>query len=480
MDGVEAARNDKTAIVFGDERLTFGTLSDRIAKAARVLERSLSGADRPIALGLRNRPEFYEITHAAARLGVEVVPVPWRSMQDEVRYLVEDSRAAVLVAEDDGPQHGSAMTLTAYRRARDVADPKPGPWIPPSFRYYTSGTSGRPKAVLRDAVVPDVAIARAQALCGTYGVAEPDHVHLACGPLYHTAPSAYSHYALLFGQTVVLMPRFDARAALQLIERERVTWSHMVPINFVRILALDDAASFDLSSLRRIVHAAAPCPVDVKRRIMALFPPDIVWEYYGATEGMGTMITAEEWERKPGSVGKPWPGMTVEIRDERGEPCKPNEPGIVWISGVPFRYGGDDEKTAAAWRGSFFTVGDMGYLDGDGYLFLTDRAQDMIITGGANVYPAEVEGVLFQHPSVADCAVVGIPDDEFGEGVHAIVEPRAPLDAAELIDFARERLAHYKCPRSVELVERLPRDDNGKVAKRTLRDRYWEGRARKI
>ncbi|MFN2613664.1 MAG: AMP-binding protein, partial [Actinomycetota bacterium] len=447
----EGRDGSKTAIVFGDERISYVEFDDRIARATTVLTELTSGDGRPIAVGLRNRPEFYELTHAAARLDIEVVPVSWRFMRDEVEHMVTDSEAALLIAEDGAPVAGTSLTLSAYREAR-VAAParRRGTARPVTFRYYTSGTSGRPKAVERARVPSDVAIERARALCARFGIDGSDHVHLACGPLYHTAPCAYSHYALLFGQTVVLMERFDAEDSLRLIQDERVTWSHMVPINFVRILAVDDADRYDLSSLRRVLHAAAPCPVDVKRKIMGLFPPGVVWEYYGMTEGMATMITAEEWQRKPGSVGRAWPGQSVKVLDDEGNECTPHEVGIVYASGARFSYKGDAAKTEAAWRGDLFTVGDMGYLDDDGYLFLTDRAHDMIITGGANVYPAEVEAVLYQHPGVGDVTVIGIPDDGFGEAVHAIVEPRAPLDPEQLIAFARERLAHYKCPRSVE------------------------------
>jgi long-chain acyl-CoA synthetase len=236
--------------------------------------------------------------------------------------------------------------------------------------------------------------------------------------------------------------------------------------------------------MRRILHAAAPCPVDVKLRIMdEVFPGDVVWEYYGMTEGLGTYIKADEYRRKPGSVGRAAPTITLKILDEEGKELPHGEVGLVYVSplgGVPFEYAGAPEKTAAAYKGELFTVGDMGYLDEDGYLFLTDRKIDMIITGGANVYPAEVEGVLFGHPAVGDVVVIGVPDDEWGEAVKAIVEPREPVSADEIIAWSRERLAHYKCPRTVDFIESMPRDENGKVRKRELRDRYWAGRARKI
>jgi len=356
---------------------------------------------------------------------------------------------------------------------------------PVLFRYYTSGTTGRPKAVERPRRTPEALVASIVGLARFWGVASPDDVHLACGPLYHTAPLAYSNHALLLGQTVVLVDRFDPMECLRLIERERVTWTHMVPINFVRILGLPDDVRRrpDLSSLRRVIHAAAPCPVEVKRRIMEVFPRGTVWEYYGMTEGFATAISPEEWLRKPGSVGRAAFGNGISIVGRDGRELPAGQPGVVYVSpagGARFAYGGDPSKTAEAWRGDRFTVGDMGYLDEDGYLFLTDRAQDLIITGGANVYPAEVEAVLYTHPAVADVAVIGVPDDEWGESVHAVVEARAPVSTQELVAYCRHRLAHYKCPRGVAFVAALPRDDNGKIRKRELRDRYWAGRDRRI
>ncbi|MGH2728687.1 MAG: AMP-binding enzyme, partial [Actinomycetota bacterium] len=222
---------------------------------------------------------------------------------------------------------------------------------------------------------------------------------------------------------------------------------------------------------------------DVKRRIIELFPHDTIWEYYGMTEGLATIIPPAEWLEKPGSVGRAAPGIEMEILDEEGTEMKPGEPGLVYVSpmgGVRFEYGGAPEKTAQAWRGDRYTVGDMGYVDEDGYLFLTDRKIDLIISGGANIYPAEVEAVLYRHPAVGDCSVIGIPDDEWGEAVLAVVEPRGPVTGDELIAFCRANLAHYKCPRRVELVEKLPRDESGKVRKRELRDPYWAGRERRI
>jgi long-chain acyl-CoA synthetase len=236
--------------------------------------------------------------------------------------------------------------------------------------------------------------------------------------------------------------------------------------------------------VRKIMHAAAPCPPEVKRRIMALFPPDSIWEFYGATEGPGTIISPSEWLEKPGSVGRPWPGITVQILDDDGHELPPGEIGTIYLSSLgsrKFSYHNAPEKTAAAFRGDFFTVGDLGWLDADGYLFIADRRTDMVISGGVNIYPAEIEAALVAHPDVVDAAVFGIPDERWGESLLAVVERRGTaLDAAAVQAWCRERLADYKTPRGVEFIAELPRDPNGKVLKRQLREPYWAGRERTI
>jgi long-chain acyl-CoA synthetase len=301
---------------------------------------------------------------------------------------------------------------------------------------------------------------------------------LVAGPLYHTGPASYAQLHLLVGATVVLMKRFDAGEALRLIERYRVTSSFMVPTHLSRILQLDESerARRDLASVRLILHSAAPCPPHVKRGIMRVFPPGVVTEFYGASESGFTRITAEEWLEKPGSVGRPWPGHEIRVFDEEGRTCGPGEIGLIYVRGpnMEFRYRGAEEKSRGAFRDGFFTAGDLGWLDEDGYLYIADRRTDLILSGGANVYPAEVESVLLAHPKVADAAVVGVPDDDMGKSVLAIVELRPGESATveELITFARGELAHYKCPRRVEFVAELPREPQGKVKKHVLAERY--------
>jgi long-chain acyl-CoA synthetase len=282
---------------------------------------------------------------------------------------------------------------------------------------------------------------------------------------------------LAFGGSVVIMRRWDAEDALRLIERHRVTNAHLVPANFSRILALpDDVRSrYDLSSLKLVVHAAAPCPVPLKRAFMDFVGADKVWEYYGASEGGGTVISPAEWLAHPGSVGRPFPGNEFRILDDDGSPLPVGEVGTVYArpAASSFAYHNDPERTAAAHRDGFFTVGDAGYLDGDGYLYLTDRKSDMVISGGVNIYPREIEECLFRHPAVVDCAVLGIPDDEWGEVLYAVVQAGDPaLDEAAVVAWVREHLADYKRPRVVEFVDELRRDPNGKVRKHELRAAY--------
>jgi long-chain acyl-CoA synthetase len=351
---------------------------------------------------------------------------------------------------------------------------------------YTSGTTGKPKGVVHATMEPEIGHLSMTGFAGLWGFG-PDDVHLVVGPLYHTAPGGYGTMSLHAGSTVVVMERFDAEDALATIARRRVTTSHMVPVNFVRILALPEEVRrrYDLSSLRKVLHAAAPCPEDLKRRMLEILPAGSLWEYYGATEGPGTIISPEEWLRKPGSVGRAFPSVEIRIRDDEGRDLPPGEVGLIFVSTVAgrgFRYHNAPEKTAAAYRGDFFTVGDVGFLDEDGYLFICDRKADMVISGGVNIYPREIEEALHRHPSVVDAAVFGVPDEQWGESLHAVVElrPGAKTGEGDLAAFCREHLAGYKCPRSFELVAELPRDPNGKVLKRNLRDPHWRGRDKKI
>jgi long-chain acyl-CoA synthetase len=498
-----AERPSHPALVCGARRLSYGDLDRLVNRTARALAaRGLEAGGR-VALMLPNDVEFFAVTQAAAKLGALAVPINYRWRRDELGYVLGDSGADVLVldaaflAEAEpalaasgrpGREHvlviGDAPGWPSFAAAvADAADtPPPGARTQSGYNIviYTSGTTGRPKGVVHPHIDPGIGFAAQQAIVEMWGF-RPDDVHLMVGPAYHTMPGAYVSQQLFVGATSVLMQKFDAEECLRLMASERVTTSAMVPAHFIRILELPPAvrARYDLASVRKIMHAAAPCPPDVKRRIMDVFPSGTVWEFYGATEGPGTIIGPEEWLAKPGSVGRPWPGVTVKVVDDAFRECAPGEVGTIYLSsrsGARFRYHNAEEKTAAAFRGDFFTVGDMGYLDADGYLFIADRKHDMVISGGVNIYPLEIEHVLVTHPEVVDVAVMGLPDPRWGEALLAVVErPKgSALAEAALQAWCRERIADYKVPRRVEFVDELPRDPNGKVLKRFLRERFRE------
>ena len=487
-------RPDAAALIQGDRIVTWRMLDARGNQVARALQQRRVGAGDRVAVALRNSIEFFELLVGAGRIGATVLPVSFRFKRDEIEYMVSDSRAAVVVAEASNAAEFAGLPDTIFRGApydewvgahhSTAADGFLGsPTGLAALRYYTSGTTGRPKAIVRHQSEEAQAVAQRMVDARLGPVAGPGEVHLLAGVVYHTAPGAYASTALGMGHTVVITDHFDPSEALALIERHRVSWSQMAPIHLVRIVSLPDSVSrrYDLSSVKRLLHAGAPCPVEVKWKTLELFPTGTVYEYYAATEGVATECPEDVWRRKPGTVGRPLPGVSIHILADDGEALPPGDIGQVYIrNGSKFEYEGAPEKTAAAWRGDMFSVGDMGYLDQDGFLFLTDRKSHMIISGGANIYPAEVENVLYAHPAVADVAVLGVPDEEFGEQVKAIVERRSPVTEDELIDFCRSRMSHYKCPKSVDFVESLPRDPNGKVRKRLLREPYWEGRATRI
>ncbi|MGZ4737312.1 MAG: AMP-binding protein [Acidimicrobiia bacterium] len=488
-------RPEQIALRLGDETRTYAELDDRARRVSQALHAlGVRRGDR-VAIMVPNSIEFFEAAHGAGRLGAIVVPVNMHFKSDEAGWVVADSGAtAVVVAESllpalDGVAEVPRLVVgDGYERALeqapagevDAPDMIGDGW--PTSMAYTSGTTGRPKGV---AIGADDFRRRAEGVAAggqRWGLG-PDDVHLAVGPLYHSGPSYWAQMHLALGATVVIMARWDAAEALGIIERDGVTSTHMVPANFQRILALpaEIRERADLSSLKLVLHAAAPCPVPLKRAFMDFVGPEKVWEYYGASEGGGTVISPQEWLEHPGSVGKPFPGNEFVILDDDGNELPAGEVGTVWCNPAAssFEYHNDAEKTAASHRDRFFTVGDAGYLDADGYLYLTDRKSDMVITGGVNVYPREIEECLLGHDEIVDCAVLGIPDDEWGEVIYALVQPTpdAKLDEEAVVTYVREHMADYKRPRIVELVDELPRDPNGKVRKPKLRDAYLARRS---
>jgi long-chain acyl-CoA synthetase len=467
-------RPDKDALVHRDRRVTYAELDELVTRATHVL--AAGGVGPGIArlgIALANRPEWFVAAFGAARLGAEIVPVPSGATADEREYFCTDGGVASLLDEAALPEFVSAVEAAPTEPRRDAR---------PDYvcmRAYTSGTTGRPKAVLRPAVDPDAQIEGLVRYYAAYGLDSPDEVNITGSPLHHIAGFSGPHSALLLGHTSVVLDHFDAEEWFAAVARERVTYAWCAPVHLHRLMHAPDAvkATADVSTVKRLLHGSAPCSPDLKRAVIAFFPEGAVWETYGGTETMGTVITPAEWLRRPGSVGKAAPGSTIRVHDDAGRELPPGEVGLVYIGsdwGRGFRYAGDPELTESVYIGNLATLGDVGYLDEDGYLFIVDRRKDMVITGGANVYPAEVEAVLITHPGIEEVAVVGLPDAEYGEIVTAVVAraPGSDLDADAVMVFAREHLVRYKAPRRVEFVEALPRDPMGKVRKRELRGAF--------
>ena len=343
----------------------------------------------------------------------------------------------------------------------------------PELMFYTSGTTARPKGVVHTSLVDEGG--RAQGMEGQVALWSwtPEDVYVMSGPAYHASHMGWALCSLFVGATTVITEQFEARGFLAEVSRHRGTRSFMVPAHFIRMLEIPEMerAQIDVSSLTLIVHAAAPCPVAVKFKMMEAFPDAEIHELYGASEGGATKISPDEWRARPGSVGRPWPGVEIRILDEEGKPVATGESGIIYIRPPGrrrFRYRNDDDATNAAWHDDAFTVGDIGHLDVDGYLTITDRVSDMVLWGGVNIAPREIEEVLFDHPAVVDCAVFGVPDPRDGERLKAMVQLRSEVTTEALADYVGSRLARYKVPKEWELVAEIPRDVNGKVRKRRL------------
>jgi long-chain acyl-CoA synthetase len=488
----------RLAFVLGDEVRTYADFDERTTRLAHALRRRGVGAGDRVAIMLPNGFEFFETWAAASKLQAPVVLVNWHLKADELSYILGDSGAALLVADPgldghyepallEAPGCGLLTTGLEYEAAI-TAEGAAAADAPLELLglgtpiFYTSGTTGRPKGVVHGAGVPapDTTRRNIGSQVALWGWT-PDDVYIVTGPAYHAGPGGWAMTALAIGATTVILASFDAGEWLRLVERHRVTRTFCVPAHFIRLLELpDELAARDHSSLQLIVHAGAPCPVSVKRRIIDALAPCEIAELYGMSEGGATRISMKEWLDRPGSVGLPWPGTEVRILDDDGNAVPTGETGIIYVrppGGVRFHYHDDTVKTDAAWRADAFTVGDVGHLDADGYLYLTDRAVDMVIRGGVNIYPREIEDVLYSHPAVVDCAVFGVPDERMGEQLMAVVETRSPVSPDELRDFCRDRLADFKVPATIELVDELPRQPNGKVLKRLLREQHWTGRA---
>jgi long-chain acyl-CoA synthetase len=509
-----AERPDHPAYVMaGSGRVvSYRELDDRSNQLAQLFyDAGLRFGDH-IAVLMENRAEYFEPCWAAQRSGLIFTCVNYHFNAEEVAYILDDCDAQVLVVSDTMREVAAELVdkMPGVKVRLAVGGPIDGyePYEDALARYpasplaeelegvrmlYSSGTTGRPKGVkykierrlISEATAPEMG------MMTTVWRMDENAVYLSPAPMYHSAPLFYCMSTMRLGGTAIVMENFDPEFALQCIEKYKVTHAQFVPTMFVRMLKLPESVrtKYDLSSLEVAIHAAAPCSVETKRKMIEWWGP-IIDEYYSATEGMGaTFINSADWLAHPGSVGRSMLGP-IHILDEEGGEQPPGRVGTVWFEPPANRPGFEYHKDQVKTRDSFntrgwSTVGDMGYLDEDGYLYLTDRRTFMIVSGGVNIYPQEAENVLIDHPKVYDCAVFGIPDPEMGERVHGVVQPvswdeAGPELEKELLAFCREHLAHYKCPKAIDFDRELPREQTGKLYKRLLRDRYWGDKTSRI
>jgi len=519
---------ERMAVITNHGSRTFAQLNARANQLARVFRKAGLKTDDGVAMLLVNRPEFLEVYYACMRAGLRITPINWHLTGDNASYVVGNSEAKAFIADvrceqsaidalQDNKENlkvmlaagGSIEGFEDYESIVSVEDdsnidhPEIGAQM-----LYTSGTTGRPKGVFRErgltaaagsvtSSAPASGTGAAPAATDTVNRsseaaewnAETDRA-LCTGPAYHAAPLAFNILApLANGVGTVLMDKWDPEETLQKIEEYGITHTHMVATMFHRLLALPDDIrnKYDTSKLRYVLHGAAPCPVHVKHSMIEWIGP-VIYEYYAATEGGGGFfVTPEEWLMKPGTVGKAPDGADNKILTDDGDEVPQGEVGTIYFKApaIRFKYYRDTEKTAGTYRGDYFTLGDMGFFDEDGYLFLTGRSAETIISGGVNIYPQETDDVLLKHPAVADVCTVGVPSEEWGEEVKSVVLLKDGLVASDemaedLKSFAREGLPAFKAPRSVDFVDELPRLPSGKIQRRLVREPYWAGRDRQI
>ncbi|MFC4670812.1 AMP-binding protein [Seohaeicola nanhaiensis] len=508
----------KDVVIIGDEMMSRQALFEKGLRATSALLSIGIGPEDPVALLMRNTIAFFEASRGIGGTGGYAVPLNWHNKTDEIDYIMKDARPKALVGHSDillgvrdaippgipvflVPVDGQPATnCAATREALQVFhgskvwedwisgfEPYAGePRVPPAAILYTSGTTGHPKAVRKPTMTPAQMAKFRKFIFDAYGIGPGARV-LVLGPLYHASPDAAGRFAVNEADIAVLQPKFDAEGMLKLIEEHRITHISTVPTVFVRLLKLppEVRARYDVSSLRQVSHTGGPCPVDVKRQMIDWFGP-VIHEIYGGTEqGITFSCDSATWLTYPGTVGLPLEGTRYAIIGENGERLGPNEVGEIYARNDAFgdfTYVGRPDARAECEIDTMITLGDMGYVNEDGALYLCDRKKDMVISGGVNIYPAETEMALLSHPDVQDCAVFGIPDDEMGESLMAAVQlkPGAQTDAESIRSWLKQRLTGYKVPRAVTFHDTLPREDSGKIFKRKLRSPYWEGRERAI
>ncbi len=501
------AEQDRERLAIVDplgHEIRYGELYDQVNQISNAFRaRGLVQGDH-ISIVLPNEPMHLALCLAAMQSGLYITTINWHLVGPEIAYILTDSESKLFVAHESigheairaadeaglpADQRLAIGEIQGFSPLEEFMQGQPcsRPENPRagSLMFYTSGTTGRPKGVRRPLgdVSPDDAAAAIMGLFALFDIHPHDgHVHITPAPLYHSAPNSWAITSLHCGHPVVLMDHFTPEGMMERIARYRVSHTHMVPTMFHRLLALpeDVRASYDVSSLRTMIHAAAPCPVATKWKMLDWWG-DVIWEYYSATEVGGTIISPSDWRKHPGTVGRPFPGSEVKVLDDDGNELATGQSGTIYMrmEGVSFEYYKDREKTEKASRKGFVTVGDIGYLDADGYLFLNDRKNDMIIVAGVNLYPAEIESALQQHDKIVDVAVFGIPNADTGEEIKAVIElsPGTSADdrtRAEIMEFCKGQLAKQRWPRSIDFTTEMPRDPSGKLYKRKLRDPYWE------
>lgn len=493
---------DKPAVILGRWSVDFASLNQRANKVANGFTSLGCETDDRVAIMSFNSIEGLEIVNGLRRIGAIVVPVNYRLRGSEVAYVINDSGARVVVADADHVPVVDAARgeIEGERRYITTGGEPPAAWLgygdltenapsdlPASAQVavlgasmiYTSGTTGRPKGAFRP---HGVNIENVLQVISMFDLSQSD-VHLTCGPGYHSAVAFFSTLNQLLGATIVMQPKFQAEDALDLIERHRVTTTFMAPTLLLRLVDAQERKPRDVSSLRALILGAAPCPYALKVRAEAAFG-QVLWEFYGSTEtGINTVLRPEDQLRKPGSCGAAVPGQEIRLVGDDGREAPIGQPGEFMVRNTWLaEYFNRPDATSTSLHHGFFSVGDIAYKDDEGYYYICDRRVDMIISGGVNIYPAEVEAALHAHPAVMDAAVIGVPDDQWGESVKALVQRRPGMNVTEdeLIAFCAEYLAGYKKPRSIEFMDELPRDAAGKLLKRQLRDSYWAGTGRLV